>query len=179
MPYWLIAVFLLAGLSFVSIIRRGRKLRAGRRAFVEQRHAERKQLSGALKIWPAHQAEPDDAGLDLSAQKTEKLDLAIGADGALDVAATDSNAAGVVAQLSAHLVRATPLKAESGRVEFRIEAARGHRLAYEAGEEWREAARVILCDRDLIELDGAWRLRYANHRLRTRAEVESARRESQ
>jgi hypothetical protein len=172
--YWLITVSLLASLCFVSIIKRKRKLRAGHRTRVEQRHAERRRLSGTLKIWPSHKAEADEDCLDLSAHKTEKLDLVMGANGALDVAMPDSNAANIVAQLSGHLNGAAPLKSESGRVEFRIEAARGHRLTYEAGGEWPEATRVILCDRDLIEIDGSWRLRYANHRLRTRAEVESA-----
>jgi hypothetical protein len=176
-PYWLIAASALAGLGFVLIARRGRKLRARRQAFIEQRHAERRQLSGALKLWPSHKAEPDGEGVDLSAHKTTKLDLVIGANGALEVASPDSGGANAVAQLSGHLVGASPGKAESGKVEFRLEAARGRRLAYEADGEWREAARVILCDRDVIEIDGSQRLRYANHRLRTRAEVESARKE--
>ncbi|MGH9835740.1 MAG: vWA domain-containing protein [Blastocatellia bacterium] len=173
-PYWLIATSSLAGLCFVLIARRGRKLRARRQAFIEQRHAERKRLSGALKIWPSHKAEPGEDGVDLSAHKTTKLDLAPGASGALEVASSDSDGAHVVAHLSGRLTGASPGKAESGRVEFRLEAARGHRLAYESDGEWREAAQVILCDRDVIEIDGSWRLRYANHRLRTRAEVESA-----
>ncbi len=176
-PYWLIAVSALAGLCFVLIARRGRKLRARRQAFIEQRHAERKQLSGALKMWPSHKAEPDEYSIDLSAHKTTRLELAPGANGALEVVSSNSDSAKAVAHLSGHLTGASPSKAESGKVEFRLEAARGHRLAYEADGEWREAARVILCDRDVIEIDGSQRLRYANHKLRTRAEVESARKE--
>ncbi len=176
-PYWLIAASSLAGLCFVLIARRGRKLRAHRQAFIEQRHAERKQLSGALKLWPSHKAEPDEDGVDLSAHKATKLVLVMGANGALEVAPPDSDSANAVAHLSGRLTGASPGKAESGRVEFRLEAARGHRLAYEADGEWREAARVILCDRDVIEIDGSQRMRYANHKLRTRAEFESARKE--
>jgi len=173
-PYWLIGASLLAGLCLVLIVGRSRKLAAKRRASVEQRHAERKRLTGALKIWPSQKAEPDEVGVDLGAYKTAELDLAPNESGALGVAPRDPHAANVVAHLSGHLIGALSGKAESGRVEFRIEAARGHRLAYESGAEWRETARVILCDRDVIEIDGSWRLRYDNHKLRTRVEVESA-----
>ncbi len=199
-PYWLIGSSLLGGLCFVLIITRSRKLAAKQRASVEQRHAERKRLAGAIKIWPAHKTELDEGGVDLSAYKTAILDLAPTAEGGLDLGAhaarvhsgfarepralpgrsddqvplPDPDAANVVAHLSGHLIGAAPGKAESGKVEFRMEAVGGHRLAYESGSGWCETARVILCDRDLIEIDGSWRLRYDNHRLRTRVEVESA-----
>ncbi|MCI0336646.1 MAG: VWA domain-containing protein [Acidobacteria bacterium] len=173
-PYYLIIFFSIAGLGFVLIIRRKRKLSERVRTSVEQRHAERKRLAGMLKLWHSGKAEPDEEGVDLSAYKTLKLDLVINANGMLEVASPDSQARNVVAYLSGHLFGASPVKAETGRVEYRLETARGHRLAYESTGGLRETARLILCDRDLIEIDGTWRLRYANHRLRTRVEVESA-----
>ncbi len=174
-PYWLIALSLLSCAAFALIVLRRRKLAEKHQAAIEQRQAERRRIAGAIKIWPAGKTEPEDGAADLSVHKAESLHLAQKPDG-LEIVTTTDRDADVVATISGHLVGATPGKAESGKVEFRLEAARGHRLAYESGGQWREAARVTLCDRDLIDVDG-WRLRYANHRLRTRAEAESARRE--
>ncbi len=176
-PYWLLTVSLLILSGLVWLTRQRRKQMSQQRATVEQRHAERMRLAGRLKIWPKTQSEPSDEGTDLSIHKARQLDLLMNAEGSLLIALPGTDDEQMIAHLSGHLAAAAPDKAESGRVEFRLEAARGHRLTYESGDELREAARVILCDRDLIEIDGLWRLRYANHRMRTRAEVESARSE--
>jgi hypothetical protein len=174
LPYWLVLVSLLFCSVLILAIRQRRKLMAKHQATIEGRHAERRRISGEIKIWPARVPEPDEGGADLSAYRSETLRLVKKPDGELDVIVVVDPDAETVATLSGHLSGANPAKAESGRIEFRLEAARGHRLAYECGDGWREAQRVVLCDRDLIEIDGWRRLRYANHRLRTRAEVESA-----
>ncbi len=176
-PHWSIAGVLLTCLGIVLAIRRRSKLAAKHIATVEQRHAERRRIAGEIKIWPSDKTEPDEGGLDLGVHKSERLCLATRSDGGLEIVATADREADVVATLSGNLSGVKPDKAESGRVEFRLEAARGYRLACESGGEWREAARVTLCDRDLIVIGGRWNLRYANHRLRSRAEVESARSE--
>ncbi len=173
-PYWSIVSPTIAGLGLALIIRRKRNHIARHRTSVEQRHAERRRFAGMLKIWPSHKDEPDGQGMDLNAYKAMRLDLVLNTDGSIEIALPGPNAATVVAHLSGHLIGATPGKAESGKVEFRVESARNHRLAYESAGVWRETTRVVLCDRDLIEIDGIWRLRYANHRLRMREEIESA-----
>ena len=98
----------------------------------------------------------------------------VNANGVLELAPLEAESANTIAQLSGQLSGASPHRADAGKVEFRLEATRGHRLAYEAGGEWREVSVLTLCDRDLIEIDGRWRMRFVNHRLRTRAEIESA-----
>jgi hypothetical protein len=177
-PYWLLTVSLITVSTLVWLRSRRRNQIRRRLATVAQRHAERMLLAGKLGIWPVEQSEPDNGVIDLSRRKSTQLDLVINPKGRLEIAQPVAGAEAAVARLSGHLVGAAPDKAEAGKVEFRLEAMRGHRLAYEAcgtfGSEWREAPRVTLCDRDLIEIDGRWRLRYVNHRLRTRAEVESA-----
>ena len=119
--------------------------------------------------------EPNDGGLDLSTYKTARLSLVVNAGGALELAPLEAESANTIAQLSGQLNGGKHGQADTGKIEFRLEAARGHRQAYEAGNEWREASVLTLCDRDLIEIDGRWCARYTNHRLRTRAEVESTR----
>ena len=76
--------------------------------------------------------------------------------------------------MSAELVGASPRDAESGRVEFVIAPAGSHKLRYDAGCDWREANELTVCDNDTLEIDGRWRLRYVNNKLRIRAEVEPA-----
>lgn len=174
-PYWLIALSVGACATFAAIILHRRKLAAKHHAAIEQRQAERRRVAGAIKIWPANKPEPESGLADLGIHKAERIHLAQRPDG-LEIATAIDPKADFVATIYGHLAGATPGKTESGKVEFRLEAAPGHRVAYEVGVGWREAARVTLCDRDLIEIDG-WRLRYANQRLRTRAEAESARRE--
>jgi hypothetical protein len=79
------------------------------------------------------------------------------------------------ARLSGYLVGASPDDGESGKPEFRIEAAAGHRLVYETEGEMREASGLTLYHNDIFELDNRWRLRYVNHGSRPRYEAEAAR----
>lgn len=173
-PYWLIALPLLVISGLVIAKRRRSKLLTKQLAEVQQRQADRIRLSGTINVWPKEQPEPNDGGLDLNTYKTARLSLVVNADGALELTPLEAESANTIAQLSGQLSGASLHRADTGKVEFRLEAARGHRLTYEAGDEWREVSCLALCDRDLIEIDGRWRMRYVNHRLRTRAEIESA-----
>jgi hypothetical protein len=76
--------------------------------------------------------------------------------------------------VSAELVGASRHDSESGKAEFVIKPAGTHRLQYEAGSDWREANELTLCDNDVLAIDGEWKLRYGNNKLRTRSEVEAA-----
>jgi hypothetical protein len=145
-----------------------------RRDEIRRRHAERKCLVGTLKIWPAERGEPEDYAFDLSERQNEKLNLVIADEAALEITTEDAPVAEAVARLSGHLIGASPDDGESGKPEFHMEMARGHSLYYQSSGQMIAAARLVLSANDLIEIDGKWRLRYVNHRLRTRAEMESA-----
>lgn len=176
LPWWPFVVLGIVIAAFIgSAVVRQKRIKQHLEA-VKLRHEERKCLAGKLKIWPARQDEPDGDGLDLSHFSREKLNLTITADDGLDVVTPESQSGEVVARLSGHLIGASFDDAESGKPEFHIEAAGGHKLAYESGDEMREVMTLTLCANDMLEIDGRWRLRYVNHRLRTRAEVESSRR---
>ena len=117
--------------------------------------------------------EPEDYAFDLSEYQTEKLYLVIANEAELEITAEDAPFAEVVARLSGHLIGASPDDAESGKPEFHMEVASGHSLSYESSGQMIVAARLVLSANDLLEIDGKWRLRYANHRLAL-AEMESA-----
>lgn len=141
---------------------------------IRRRHAERECLAGTLKIWPAERDEPEDYAVDLRARQNEKLYLVIANSSELEITVEDAPFPEVVARLSGHLVGASPDDGESGKPEFHVEIAGGHSLSYQSSEQMIPAARLVLSANDLIEIDGKWRLRYVNHMLRTRAEMESA-----
>jgi hypothetical protein len=141
---------------------------------IRQRYAQRKCLAGTLKIWPADRDEPEDNAFDLSDHQNEKLDLVIADEAALEITSEDAPFAEVVARLSGHLIGASPHDGESGKPEFHMEMAGGHSLSYQSGGQMIAAAGLVLSANDLLEIDDKWRLRYVNHRLRTRAEMESA-----
>lgn len=141
---------------------------------MRQRYAERKWLAGTLKIWPAESHEPEDCAFDLREYQSEKLNLVIANKAELEITAKGSPLDEIAARLSGHLIECLLDDAESGKPEFHMEIADGHNLSYESSGQMIMAARLVLSANDLIEIDGRWRLRYANHRLRTRAEMESA-----
>lgn len=141
---------------------------------IRRRHAERKCLAGTLKIWPAERHDPGDYAFDLREYQSEKLGLVIAKEAELEITAEDAPLAEVVARLSGHLIKISHDDAGSVKPEFHIEVASGHSLSYESSGQMMMAARLVLSANDLLEIDGRWRLRYANHRLRTRAEMESA-----
>jgi hypothetical protein len=136
-----------------------------------RRRIESMHLAGTLKIWRADNDESRADAIDLGQFDQQELALAITDARKLDVVSPREQIRNVVARLSGHLNGSSPIDPAP---EFRVAAEAGHRLAYESGGEPREASTLALCDNDLIQLD-EWRLRYANHRLRTRAEFESAR----
>lgn len=173
-PYWIIACALLAGSGLALALVRRRKLTTARAAAYEKRFSERRRITGEIRIWSTDQHEPDHIGLDLANFDRERLWLITGPDGMPEIVAMDDREPAIVAILDNRISGARPGDAESGRVEFSIEATPGHSLAYESDGGFRAAARLTLCDRDLIVIDGRWNLHYSNHRLRTRAEVESA-----
>jgi hypothetical protein len=141
---------------------------------IRQRYAQRKCLAGTLKLWPAERDEPEDYAFDLGEYQSEKLNLVIADEAALEITTEAAPVAEVVARLSGHLIGASPDDGESGKQEFHMEMAGGHSLSYQSCGQMIATARLILSANDFIEIDGRWRLRYANHRLRTRAEMESA-----
>jgi hypothetical protein len=141
---------------------------------IRQRYAERKYLAGTLKIWLAQRDEPEGYAFDLSEYQSEKLDLRIANATELEITSEDMPFAEVVARLSGHLIGTSPDDGESGKPEFHMEMAGGHSLSYQSSGQMIAAAGLVLSANDLIEIDGKWRLRYVNHRLRTRAEMESA-----
>jgi hypothetical protein len=141
---------------------------------IRQRYAERKCLAGTLKIWLAQRDEPEGYAFDLSEYQSGKLNLVIADGAALEITSEDMPFAEVVARLSGHLIGASSHDGESGKPEFHMEMAGGHSLAYQSSGQMVAAAGLVLSANDLIEIDDKWRLRYVNHRLRTRAEMESA-----
>ncbi|MCI0486719.1 MAG: VWA domain-containing protein [Blastocatellia bacterium] len=171
--YRTLIVALLAIAAAVTAVAAIVKRATRRREEISERQEERRSLAGKLKIWPVDEVEPD-GSLDLASFNEQDLALVIADGGGLEVVSTGDESGEGVARVSGHLIGASRDDAESGKVEFQIEAAVGHRLAYESGGEMRPSSRTVLCDRDVIEIDSKWRLRYANERLRTRAEYESA-----
>ena len=193
LPYWPFILLVALAAAAIGIGKAKRRQAERDRAAAEQRQAERRRLAGQLKIWPARQEEPEGDGLDLSHYASERLDLMAGEEGDLTIVVPEEFSAEqtaaaqaafaqaavppageVVAHLSGHLIEAKPDDGESGRLEFRIEAAAGHKLAYESGDEMRETGALVLYDNDSLTLDGRWQLRYVNRQLRLRAEVEAA-----
>ncbi|QQS46591.1 MAG: VWA domain-containing protein [Acidobacteriota bacterium] len=174
-PYWIICGAMLVGLGFILLVRRRRKISARRIAAKETRLSERRRITGEIKIWLSDKPEPDEGGFDAGVNNPERLRLVQASNGNLEIAPSDEPGIDIVACISGRISGARPNDPESGRVEFSLEVERGHRLAYETGGEWRETTRITLCDRDLILIDGRWKMRYSNHRLRSRAELESAR----
>jgi len=174
-PYWSIFAAMLISMGLVLVVRRRRKIATRRIAAMETRLSERRRITGEIKIWLSDKPEPDEICLDAGANNPEKLWLVQTANGNLEITPSDEPGLDIVARLSGRISGVRPNDPESGRVEFSLEAERGHRLAYETGGEWRETTRITLCDRDLILIDGRWKMRYSNHRLRSRAELESAR----
>jgi hypothetical protein len=172
--YWSLIGIILA-LALASSITL-KKLKQGRHRHDEimLRQEDRRCLTGTLKIWPPKQGEPEDHALDLSNYRSKNLSLLVVNDSELEITADDISSGDIVARLSGSLMGASPDDGESGKPEYYIEAAEGHSLSYESRGNMIAAARVALCADDLLEIDGKWRLRYANHRLRTRAEVESS-----
>jgi hypothetical protein len=169
----LTGLVLAAGFVSAIVISRVKRVKR-KRAEARKRQAERGCLAGKVKVWPAGQREPEGCASDLGEYRAAKLYLVIVDARGLEVAAESAMRGEMAAQLSGRLLDASPDDGESGKPEFFIEAAGDHSLAYESGGRMIEASRLVLCDEDLIEIDRRWRLRYVNHRLRTRAEVESA-----
>ena len=176
--YWSLTVLMLTLAVGLAIALTKLKRAKQRREEISQREAARKCLAGTLKIWPAGETEPEDRALDLREFQTEKLYLVIANGSELEITTVDTSFGEVAAQLSGHLIGASPDE-KSGRSEFHIEAIGGHSLSYESGGQMVEAGSLVLCAGDLLELDARWRLRYVNYRLRTRAEVESAQMEGE
>jgi hypothetical protein len=171
--YWTLLAAFLALIAVAAGVWTTVKRAKRRQEEIEQRHEERRSLKGKLEIWPAGEGEPDE-GLDLSSFGEEALNLVMADDKRLEVVSPGIESGEIVARVSGHLIGASSDEAESGKVEFHIEAAGGHRLAYESGGEMCDASTVVFCHNDLFEIDGRWRLRYTNESLRTRAEFESA-----
>jgi hypothetical protein len=173
-PYWALVgtalmITAIAGMAIAKVKRARRRL-----ATMKQRQAERRLLAGTLKIWRAQQAEPEGNGMDLSRWREAKLELVTREGDRLELSAPGAQPGEVVARLSGDLV-AAPFAGEAlEQPEFYVEPVTGHHLAYESGGEMRDAATLTLCANDLLEIDGRWRLRYVNEKLRTRTEIESA-----
>jgi hypothetical protein len=142
---------------------------------IQQRQENRRRTAGKLKTWKASEDEPEGDGADLEKFAAQQLGIQTTGSGDLNLAPIpDQSHEQVLASLSAELTGASPRDGESGRVEFVIKPTDPHRLEYDAGSDWREANELILCDNDMLEIDGRWRLRYVNNKLRTRPEVEAA-----
>jgi von Willebrand factor type A domain len=172
-PYWSLigAVLMVAGIVGIAVAKLKRA--TWRLEEIKQRQAERRRLAGTLKIWRTQQAEPEGNGINLSSYCEEKLEMVIIEGDRLEVITPGSQPGEVVARLSGVLIGALSDDGVLEKPEFYIEPAGGHHLAYEAGSEMCEAARLTLCANDVFEMDGQWRLRYINEKLRTRAEFES------
>ncbi len=173
-PFWpfVVAFLLAAAVAGFAVV--SRKQVEKLRAAAAERQAERRRLAGRLIIWRASTDEPDD-GVDMDSYGEESLTLAVSETGDLEISDPGQAVGERVARLSAHLVGSTPDDGESGKLEFQIEAAAGHRLAYKVDGEKREAERLTLYHNDLFELDGRWRLHYVNLASRPRYEAEAAR----
>lgn len=173
--YWtilLIGSLVLGGAASVARVRKHLKDELTR---IEQRQEDRRRISGKLKTWKANEDEPAGGGADLDNFAAPELQIITTADGGLGLAATaDRSNEQVVVRVSAELVGSSPRDGESGKVEFVIKPTDKHRLQYEAGSASREVNELTLCDNDVLAIDDQWRLRYVNHKLRTRAEVEGA-----
>jgi len=173
-PFWAVGGLVLMIAAIASFAVAKAKRAKQRLEEIELCRAERRRLAGTLKLWRAQQAEPEGKGLDLSRYCAAKLELVIAEDDRLELIAPGSQPGEVVARLSGALVGASIDDVASERPQFQIEPAIGHRLVYESGGEMREASALTLCANDVLEMDGRWRLRFANENLRTRAELESA-----
>jgi von Willebrand factor type A domain len=174
LPYWVLVgtVLMITAIAGTAIakVKQTRK----RLAAMKQRQAERRRLAGTLKIWRAQQAEPEGNGMDLSRCREEKLELVIVEDGRLELISPGTQPGEVVARLSGALAAASFASEALEGSEFHVEPVIGHHLAYESGGEMHDATALTLCANDVLEIDGQWRLRYVNEKLRTRAEFESA-----
>jgi len=171
---WVLLAGVFVGVAIVSW--RRHETEKKRKKAVKKRHDERSQLAGRLKVWGMGEEEPLGDGEDLSRLHSQKLVLVVTEQGGLKVSKSDEVQGGeVVARLFGCLVGASPNDAESGKPEFTIQPVGGHALAYESRGEMSEACeKLTLCDNDVLEIDGKWRLRYTNTALPTRAMIESA-----
>lgn len=176
--YWTILLFGSIVIGCAAGLARVRQHLKDQLGQIQQRQEDRRRISGKLKTWKANEDEPEGDGADLENFAAPDLQIVKTEDGDLDLASTadgsDRASEKVVARVSAELVGASPRDGESGKVDVVIKPADTHRLRYEAGSDWREAIELTLCDNDVLAIDGQWRLRYVNNKLRTRAEVEAA-----
>ena len=173
-PYWVLvgAVLMSTAIAAFAVAKVKRARR--RREEIKQRQAKRQRLAGTLKIWRTHGAEPEGDGIDLGVYCKQKLEIGIVAGDRLDIITPGAQPVEIVARLSGNLVSSSFGGEALEQPQFHLEPAPGHHLTYKSGGEMHEAARLALCANDFLEIDGQWRLRYANEKLRTRAEVESA-----
>jgi len=173
--YWTVLLLGSIGVGCAAIGVRVRKHFKDHLAQIGQRQADRRRLSGKLKTWKANEDEPEGEGVELDNFAAPELQITATEDNVLDLSSpADRSNDPILAQLSAELIGASPSDGESGHVDFVLKAADAQRLQYEAGGDWREANDLTLCDNDVLEIDDRWRIRYVNHKLRTRAEVETA-----
>jgi hypothetical protein len=173
-PYWVLVGTALMITAIARIVVAKVKRAKQRREKIKQRQAERRRLAGTLKIWRTPQAEPEGNGIDLSRYCEESLEVMIVEGDQLEVIAPSSQTGKVIARLSGGFGGALSDDGASEKPDFHVEPAIGHKLTYESSDEMREATALTLCANDVLEIDGMWRLRYANEKLRTRAEFESA-----
>jgi len=104
--------------------------------------------------------------MELSLCREAKLELVIVEGDRLELSAPGAQPGEVAARLSGALAAASVAGEALEQPEFYVEPATGHHLAYESGGEMRDAATLTLCANDLLEIDGQWRLRYVNEKLR-------------
>jgi hypothetical protein len=162
-----LALFAVGAVIIAGVQRKRRRLKAE----VQQR-IERTRLAGELKIWRVHEDEDFADTVDLADLRRREIYLVIADDDSLVVVPAFDRSTVIIARI--HSFESLVSDGLSKKVSFQLASERNHRLMYESGGEMREAATLTLCDNDFIELDGRWRLRYSNNRLRTRAEFESA-----
>lgn len=171
-PYWLIALIAGSLLALAAIALITLKKRQLQKEDDAQRELERRRLAGMLRIWIPGRDGPGADLIDLASLQEQELNLVAADGGRLEVIAAGIHSTEVIARLCSRPASGANCASEQPR--FQIASVGRHTLAYESGVGLRDAATLTLCYNDLIVLDGRWRVRYSNDRLRTRAEVESA-----
>jgi len=174
-PYWVLVLGFVVLLALVAVVLEVRRRKVREAEATARMREERKRLTGYLKIWSVGDNEPAGPGTDLSVHEASELLLCEKREAPPEIVKAD-RAAGedILARFSGHLVP-TGGEGQEERPEFHIDVGRTHRLACESRGQMREVSlALVLCDGDLFEIDGKWRLRYTNEQLPRRFELESA-----
>lgn len=166
------AALALAGLS-AAVGKHVKKKKVQLRELAKQR-IESNRLAGILEIQRICNDESHTDSIDLGQYKAQELALAVTEQGGLEAIPPSDHGREVVARLSSHLNRYSAFDTRPEPAKFHLTSTGKHTLRYGTGGEMREALTITLCDNDVIELDGRWKLRYSDPRRRTRAEFESA-----